>query len=72
MMNTKKVYLYTINKELIKVFNNTEECADYFGYDRTYIYHNIKYCKKIWNKKERKWYIINRDLFLPVGQQQDY
>ena len=66
----KKVYLYDINKELIQVFEDTEDCANYFNYDRQYIYHNLKYCKKIWHKEKRKWYIIKRDLIVPIGKQQ--
>lgn len=57
-MNTKKVYLYNLNKELIKVFKTTQECADYFDYEREYIYHSLKYYKKI--KRKGKWYLISR------------
>ena len=57
----KKVYMYNLDNELVRVFNTTEECGDYFGYDKAYLYHNLKYCKKIRHKKERKWYIIRRE-----------
>lgn len=60
-MNTKKVYLYNMNKELLKEFNTTQECADFFNHDREYIYHNLKYCKKI--RKDGKWYLIKRKKF---------
>lgn len=60
LANAKKVYLYDTNDSLIKVFKTSFDCADYFNYDPQYIYHNIKYCKKIWHKKERKWYVIKR------------
>lgn len=56
-MNTKKVYLYKDN-ELIKVFETTQECADYFDKELEYIYHNLKYCKKI--RKDHEWYEIKR------------
>ena len=56
-MNTKRVYLYKDN-ELIKVFETTQECADYFDKELEYIYHNLKYCKKI--RKDNEWYVINR------------
>lgn len=61
LANAKKVWLYDINGSLIKIFKTSFDCADYFDYDIQYIYHNIKYCKKIWNKKERKWYVIKRE-----------
>ena len=57
-MNEKKVYLYNLDGDLIEEFKNTQECADYFGYDREYIYHNLKYYKKI--RKDGKWYKIKR------------
>lgn len=56
-MNTKKVYLYKDN-ELIKIFETTQECADYLKKDREYLYHNLKYCKKI--RFEEEWYKISR------------
>ena len=69
-MNSKKVYLYNLKHELIRVFDTTDDCADYFNYDRMYIYHNLKYCRKIYHKQEHKWYIIKRDLIIPIGKQQ--
>lgn len=60
-MNKKKVYLYTIDGEFLREFETTDDCANYFGYDREYLYHNLKYCKKIRHKKERKWYVIKRE-----------
>lgn len=59
--NRKKVYMYNLDNELVRVFDTTEECGRYFGYDKEYLYHNLKYCKKIRHKKERKWYIIRRE-----------
>ena len=59
-MNKRKVYLYNLNKELINVFESTKECANYFNYDTSYIYHNLKYCKKIRHKETKQWYTIKR------------
>lgn len=56
----KPVYLYTIDGKFIKIFNTTQECADYFDKDRVYIYHNLKYCKKI-RKDHKEWYKISRE-----------
>lgn len=58
-MNTKKVFLYNMNDELIKIFKTTEECALFFDKEIQYIYHNLKYCKKI--KKDNTWYKIKRE-----------
>lgn len=66
----KKVYLYSIDNELIKKFNTTEECAKYMGKDTMYLYHNIKYCKKIWFNN--KWYKLSRTLKRVVSKQQSY
>lgn len=56
----KKIYLYKLNGELLREFETTQECADYFGYPREYIYHNLKYCDKIRHKQKEKWYRISR------------
>lgn len=59
-MNNKKVYLYTLDNVLIKVFKTTDECASYIGCDREYIYHNLKYCNKI--RIRGDWYKLSRVL----------
>ena len=58
-INTKPVYLYDLNMNLIKKFDSTHECADFFEKEREYINHNLKYCKKI--RKDDKWFIIKRE-----------
>ena len=54
----KKVYMYDTNGNLLRVFETSFECADYFNKDVQYIYYNIKYFKKI--RKDDKWYVIKR------------
>lgn len=56
--NSKPVYLYDLNYKFIEKFETTGECAVFFGYDREYINHSLKYYKKI--RKNGKWYIISR------------
>ena len=58
-MNEKKVYVYDIENNLIKVFKNTRSAAIFFGCDTEYLYHNIKYCKR--KRKDGKWYILSRN-----------
>lgn len=58
----RKVYLYSKEGTMVKTFETTDECADYFGYPREYIYHNLKYCKKIRKKDKEKWYVISRNI----------
>ena len=70
MKRIRKLYLYDTNNELVRTFRSTMECGEFFGYDIPYIHHNLKYCKKIWNKQEHKWYRISKEL--PIGKQQDY
>lgn len=55
----KKVYMYNLDNELVRVFETTEECADYFEKDVRYIYYNLKYCSKIRGKN--KWYVLKRE-----------
>lgn len=57
-MRSKEVLLFTLEGHLIKIFDTTLECANYFGYTTDYINHNLKYCKRI--KKEGKYYVITR------------
>ena len=57
--NSKPVYLYDLDKNFICKFETTSDCGDFFNYDREYINHNLKYCKKI--RKNGKWYIISRE-----------
>jgi hypothetical protein len=58
LINTKPVYLFDIEGNFLKKFETTNECGEYFGKDREYINHNLKYCKKI--RKDCKWYVIRR------------
>ena len=60
LINTKKVYMYDTKGNLLRVFDTTFDCAEYFDKTPQYIYYNLKYFKKIWNKAERKWYVIKR------------
>lgn len=60
LANAKKVYMYDTEGNLIKVFNTSFDCADYFECDPHYISYNIKYFKRIRNKREQKWYVIKR------------
>ena len=57
--NKKPIYLYDMNWNFIKKFDSTDEFGDYCNYDRSYIYHNLKYCKKI--RIKNKWYKIRRE-----------
>ena len=54
----KPIYLYDLDMNLIDKFETTDNFADYCGYPREYIYHNLKYCKKI--KIDSEWFIIKR------------
>lgn len=55
----KPVYMYDLDGNFIRSFETTQECADYFEYEREYINHNLKYCDKI--RKDDKWYRISRE-----------
>lgn len=55
----KPIYLYDMDMNLIDEFETTDDFADYCGYEREYIYHNLKYCKKI--RIDREWFIIKRE-----------
>ena len=55
----KKIYLYDMEDNLLREFKTTEEFAEYSGHDREYIYHNLKYCKKI--RIKGNWYKIRRN-----------
>ena len=57
--NSKPVYMYDLNYNFICKFDTTADCAIFFDYEREYINHNLKYCKKI--RKNGKWYIISRE-----------
>ena len=59
-INTKKVYMYDTEGNLLRVFDTSFDCAEYFDYDNHYISYNIKYFKRIRHKKEQKWYVIKR------------
>ena len=54
----KPVYMYDLEGNLIKEFESTRLCADYFEKEAEYINHSLKYYKKI--RKDDKWYIIKR------------
>lgn len=58
--NTKPVYLYDLDYNLIEKFETTRKCAEYFEYEKDYINYNLNYCKKIRLKRENKWFIISR------------
>ena len=60
LINTKKVYMYDTEGNLLRVFDTSFDCAEYFDYDSHYISYNIKYFKKIRHKEEQKWYVIKR------------
>lgn len=55
---SKPVYMYSLDDKLIKKFETTMDCADYFDKEPEYINHNLKYCDKI--RKDGKWYRIRR------------
>ena len=55
----KSIYLYDMKMNFLKKFDTTDDFVEYSGYDRMYIYHNLKYCKKI--KINGGWYIIKRE-----------
>ena len=55
---TKPVYLYDLEDNLLRKFETTMECAEYFNKEPEYINHNLKYCDKI--RKDGKWYRISR------------
>ena len=63
LLNTKStkkpIYLYDIDMNFIKKFETTDDFAEYCGYEREYIYHNLKYCKKI--RIDKDWYVIRRN-----------
>lgn len=59
MNNTKPIYLYDLSMNLLESFATTQECADYLHKDVLYLYHNLKYCKRI--RFNNKWYIIKRE-----------
>ena len=56
---SKPVYMYDLDGNLLKVFETTMDCADYFEKDREYINHNLKYYDKI--RKDGKWYYLRRN-----------
>lgn len=58
MKNTKKVYMYDLEGNLIKVFETTNDCGEFFGCDNDYINHNLKYCKK--KRYKDTWVILSR------------
>ena len=59
-MNKKPIYLYDKNMNFIKKFDTTDDFSDYCGYEREYIYHNLKYCKKI--RINNQWFVIKREM----------
>ena len=54
-----KVYMYGVDGNLLKEFETTRDCAEYFEKDREYINHNLKYYKKI--RKDNVWYKLSRE-----------
>lgn len=59
MAKGKPVYVYNVKGELLKEFETTKECAEYFEKDREYINHNLKYSKKI--RKDGLWFVLSRE-----------
>lgn len=59
MGKQKPVYLYDINMNLIKKFETTKECAEFFEKNAEYINHSLIYNSKI--RKGDEWYIISRE-----------
>ena len=59
MTRTLPVYMYDLEMNFIRKFETTQECAEYFGKERLYINHSLKYRAKI--RKDGKWYIIRRN-----------
>lgn len=57
--NSKPVYMFDMDGNFLRKFENTLECAIYFNVEPEYINHNLKYCKKI-RYKRYKWYKISR------------
>lgn len=57
--NTKPVYMYDLEMNLLKEFKTTAECANYFEKDKDYINHSLKYNAKI--RRNGNWYIIKRE-----------
>lgn len=55
---SRKVYLYDNEMNFIREFETTKECADYFGKEKDYINHHLKYREKI--RKDGVWYRIKR------------
>lgn len=61
-MRNKKglpVYMYDMEGKLLKKFEQTKDCAEFFDKDPDYICHNMQYCDKI--KKDNTWYRITRE-----------
>ena len=54
----KPIYLYDMRDQFIKAFETTDDFAEFCGKDRSYIYHNLKYCKKI--RINKGWFKIRR------------
>ena len=59
MAITMKVYMYDVDGNLLKEFEKTKDCAEYFDKDREYINYNLKHYKKI--RKDGAWYILSRE-----------
>ena len=56
---SKPVYMFDMDGNLLKEFETTQDCADYFEKDRDYVNHNLKYYQKI--RKDGVWYKIRRN-----------
>ena len=59
MSKGKPVYIYDLEGNLVKEFETTSECAEYFNKEKDYINHNLKYYKKI--RKDNIWYVLKRE-----------
>ena len=55
----KPIYLYDMKDQLIEEFETTDEFAEFCGKETSYIYHNLKYCKKM--RINKGWFKIRRE-----------
>lgn len=56
--NSRSVFVYDLNGNLIKKFESTLECAEYFNKEREYINHSI--WKKMKFRHNNEWYRLKR------------
>ncbi len=56
--NSRSVFVYDLNGNLIKKFESTLECAEYFNKEREYINHSI--WEKMKFRHNNEWYRLKR------------